>query len=742
MGGDVTAATKKMLLDAVRNRATAHLDASLEDDKEENPFLNGVSAILAALTSRQIEVRVYNRAKFHAKAYITHAKIDVIGAQALVGSSNFTRPGLTQNVELNIQVQSGRDVEQLQKWFDSHWREAEDVTQDVIQVVERHVAQFSPFDVYVRALSELFAGHELTAGEWERSQSVLFPRLDRYQQEGYWALMKIAKQFGGAFLCDGVGLGKTFIGMMLIERLIQHDKKRVVLLAPKTARESVWEPHLRQWIPDVGGTGGGADFSNLAVFSHTDLSRGGDFPDRFRRVAEQADVVIIDEAHHFRNRGRRAPAGSGRPDSRYFELFDLLRPTNGPKTVFLLTATPINNSLNDFRHLLELFTREDDAYFSRTLGINSVRGHFNELTKSLEVASLTHEGSSPDSVDVGVEASDVLSRDTAFQHVVVQRSRRYARESQERQGSGTTVFPDRDPPVVAEYSIRKTYGQLLDMVEMAFAREKPLFSLPIYYPLAYYTGPDTKIDALEENRQRQVVGLIRTQFLKRFESSVQAFELSCDQLLRRLLAFLEANCTTEHERKLLERWKAQHAEILGHAAKQMDLTWGHPSDDDEDEDDDVVSPEMVAAIEPLNRDDYRVGEIIDETFLDLGQIIEFLQETRRFQPSHDDKLAALTKLLTTKELASSKVLIFSEFADTARYLQRELAKSDVKGVEELDSLSKVNRADVIRRFAPYYNGSSSKELADQNRPEIRVLVSTDVLSEGLNLQDSDADDEL
>jgi hypothetical protein len=113
--------------------------------------------------------------------------------------------------------------------------------------------------------------------------------------------MKIAAQHGGALLCDGVGLGKTFVGLMLIERLVLHEGKRVVLFAPKAAREGVWEPHVREFLPHIGS----ADFSNLTVFSHTDLGRGGDFPERFQRVAELADVVIIDEAHHFRNPGKR-----------------------------------------------------------------------------------------------------------------------------------------------------------------------------------------------------------------------------------------------------------------------------------------------------------------------------------------------------------------------------------------------------------------------------------------------------
>ena len=159
----------------------------------------------------------------------------------------------------------------------------------------------------------------------------MFPYVDRYQKEAYWALMKIARQHGGAFLCDGVGLGKTFVGLMLIERLILHDGKRVVLFAPKAAKEGVWEPHLRRWLPHIGGVGGGADFSNPAVFSHTDLGRKGDFPGRFQRIAELADVVVIDEAHHFRNPGRGGDPDRGiepwRPTA------GLLRRTGGRRHV-------------------------------------------------------------------------------------------------------------------------------------------------------------------------------------------------------------------------------------------------------------------------------------------------------------------------------------------------------------------------------------------------------------------------
>jgi hypothetical protein len=509
MGADTTHRTRRATLQAVRSRAVDELDRSIEDDKGANPFLHGVPAILDALRSRQIECRVYDRDKFHAKAYITHANLEVVGSQALVGSSNFTRPGLTKNVELNVQIQSAREVAQLQEWFEAHWAEATDVTDAIIETISRHIHLYSPFDVYAKALQEFFRGHELTATEWDETRSRMFPRLDRYQQEAYWALMKIARQHGGAFLCDGVGLGKTFVGLMLIERLVLHEGKRVVLFAPKAAKEGVWEPHLREWLRHIGGVGG--DFSNLVVFSHTDLNRGGDFPERFERIAELADAVVIDEAHHFRNPGRQGRGDEVAP-SRYNRLYQLLDNAERPKTLFLLTATPINNRLSDFRHMAELFTRRDEAYFARTLGVNNLRWHFSRLEKAV---SDIVGGEAVDVSEHLAEAHQILATDEIFKKLVVQRSRAYAKESQIRERGRVVAFPERRPPRVAEYSIRKTYGRLLDMFERAFQKTKPLFTLPMYYPLAWYKGDDASIDPREENRQRQVVGLIRTQFLKR-----------------------------------------------------------------------------------------------------------------------------------------------------------------------------------------------------------------------------------
>jgi len=250
MGDEVSKRTRAAFengLQKIRDR----LDESIENEKQKNDFLTGVPAIVEAIRSGKIQCKVYRKEKFHAKAYITHAKVDVVGSSALVGSSNFTIPGLTENIELNVQI-TGQPVSVIQEWYERHWQEAEDVTPDILKVFERHVREYTPFEVYAKALQEFFRGHEMTITEWEQTQSKMYPVLDHYQKEGYHSLMKIAAQHGGAFLCDGVGLGKTFVGLMVIERLVR-DRKKVARIVPKAARADVWECDLRRYLPHLSG---------------------------------------------------------------------------------------------------------------------------------------------------------------------------------------------------------------------------------------------------------------------------------------------------------------------------------------------------------------------------------------------------------------------------------------------------------------------------------------------------------
>ncbi|NLH79074.1 MAG: helicase [Acidobacteria bacterium] len=721
MGDEVSKRTRaafQTAMSALPTRIARILDVSLELEKEKNDFLTGVPAIVEALKTGKIECRVYRKDKFHAKAYITHSRLEVVGSSALVGSSNFTFPGLAENVELNVQI-TGRPVSALQEWYEQYWDQAEDITPEILQTVERHTRDYTPFEVYAKSLQQFVEGHMLTAGEWELTQSRMFPYLDHYQKEGYQALMRIAENYRGAFLCDGVGLGKTFIGLMAIERYTQFERKNVALFVPLAARGPVWEQKLKHFLPDLAG-----DFGRLLIYNHSDLLRGNVWPEKLRRVRDRADVIVIDEAHHFRNLGLKEK-------SRYWQMNEIC----AGKTVIFLTATPINNSLLDLQHMIELFTQRQSDYFSAApLGVHSLIGHFRKMEAALE-QSVRGEGAETGvTTEVNeVEAERFLHDDALFRALVVQRSRAYVKASQKQHGGSRAIFPTRADPAVVNYDLRATYGELLDRFEEAFSKQKPLFSLAIYYPLAYYIGTDPSITPMDENRQKAVISLIRIMFLKRFESSAKAFEASCVSLLMKLLAFVTKHSQTPAEVHRLERWKAQKSRTLKWVAEQVHDFEGSEQDADED----LISPEMLEDVQELSRDEYKIDEILDETILDMDQLVVFINELAKFKSSNDDKLRSLLKLLKENELLSKhKVLIFSEFMATTKYLQTELVKAGIDGIDEVDSSVTRNRGDIISQFSPYYNESTPAELAEMGLPETRVLISTDVLSEGLNLQDA------
>ena len=688
------------------------LDQSIEKEKEKNDFLEGVPAIVRALEQQKIKCKFYKKKKFHAKAYITHSKFDVVGSSALVGSSNFTYPGLTENLELNIQVR--REVELLQQWFEKHWNDAEDITYEIIKTVERHTKEYTPFEIYMKSLYEFFKGHEMTESEWERSESKIYQILDQYQKEGYHALIKIASRYNGAFLCDGVGLGKTFVGLMLIERLVIRENKRVVLLVPYGARKPVWEAKIRKYIPEIL-----SGFIPFRIINHTDLTRSAskdvDWPELMENIKTQAEVIIIDEAHHFRNLHT----------DRYKKLFDIAE----NKQMYLLTATPINNSLLDLLHQMELFTRKRKDHFGEApLGIHNLRGHFLGLHKQLEKRLSIDPDLKGVSVDEN-EARGVLSMDDLFNAVVVQRSRSYVKKSQDMPGENEVLFPQRKSPIVIDYSLEKTYGKLLDILTTAFNRESPLLTLAIYYPLAYYIGPDDTIDPMKEGRQKQIVGLIRTLLLKRFESSRRAFQQSCEDLLMKLFTFV-----MKYNEKLAKRWEAVNKPIFDRVKKHLKER-GKILEGDWDED--YFPQEMLEEVDDLDKKEYNIPGIISETITDMTQLIKFLRELIKIQENKDDKIEQLINTLRNNELLKdNKVIIFTEYLATAQYLYEELESKGFTQLFEIDGSTKENRGNIITRFSPYYNDSNSLKLKENNEKEIKILISTDVLSEGLNLQDA------
>ena len=346
---------------------------------------------------------------------------------------------------------------------------------------------------------------------------------------------------------------------------------------------------------------------------------------------------MIDEAHHFRNPG---VAGTGEKDpSRYRKLRQYInQPGSRPKQVFYLTATPINNSVHDFRHILGLVTGENQAYFTeggRNLGIHNLQSHFNQLEKKFQQQAA-------DGL-LETEFSEVLSQTgegrEIFGELVVQRSRGYVRASEKLASSSKVLFPDREAPRVAAYQLKITYGRLLEAVATAFDREKPLFALAIYNPLSYLVTPPDKED-LETGRQKQVVALIRTLFLKRFESSAKAFESSCIRLLHKLLVWAEVHAKRAHDKARLDRWKTKHAkllELLGHSDAVQRSLWP-----DDEEDDEFITEADRDAVEELDPTIHRIDDMCDDT---LEQIAEFVILVGDVRPERDSKLTALIKLL-------------------------------------------------------------------------------------------------
>ena len=721
----------RLLIGGETSRTTADaiaaaLDTSIVVERQTgDAFLTGVEAVVDGIRTGKIEIRVYKPKKFHAKAYITHGKLKVVGSAALVGSSNFTRPGLTQNVELNVKFQ-GPEVTDLQEWYEQHWGDATPVNPELLAVLEHNVREFTPFEVYAKALHALTSNVAPTDKSWEESESAIYPLLAPYQQEAFHSLVEMSRRWGGGFLTDGVGLGKTFVGLMLTEYYAVRHRKNVLIMATKTGQDAVWNPEIKEKLPELYG----GQFSNVIVKAHTDLTTKAG-TEEIEHLAKRADVVIIDEAHNFRNHGT-TPTDENPWGSRWWRMEKICQ----GKTVFNLTATPINNSLFDLVHQAELFTGVDaDSHFA-SIGINSLRKYFVALEKPFKAAV-------PDAAAI----ADLMARDKLFQSIIHQSSRKYAVESSKVAGGSEVVFPDTQVPRVVPYDFGTLYSPLFTELQNAFSRSTPLFVLPMYYPLAFSTKKD--VDTKAENRQKQVVALIRTIFLKRFESSLSAFAGSCLDLSAKVLHWLDINTKVDPNQEIrLADWRIANEPTLeaihDRYRATLEEVW-HEED---------LTEEALSELDyNLVGGDYKLQDMIDAAFEDLDQLNRFM-DLILGGAGVDDKYLRLRDLLIgrpkakakkgeevldpdvfTPEFRTEQVIVFTEFADTARYLEESLQKDGLADVDRIDGSRTAgsSRYEMIKRFAPFYNKVSA---ADRKKlTPLRVLVSTDVLSEGVNLQD-------
>ena len=376
-----------------------------------------------------------------------------------------------------------------------------------------------------------------------------------------------------------------------------------------------------------------------------------------------------------------------------------------------------------------------EGTISLTSAYTISRRHFRDIERQIEREDTE--------ITEQVEEDDLLRQDPVLKQILIQRSRKYIKDAE--MASGTHIlFPERTIHPTVDYSLRRVYRTLYDELRAAFDRHNPFLNLAIYNTVRYHKHPERHI----ENRQKQIIGLIRTLVLKRLESSWRAFEVTVENLLLKMAEWLK-----KHASERFAMWEGTNRRWWGvvqeHIQERLQEEEDAPAPlpplirgaggfvpNPSEEEDDLASIETEDAFMP---DDHDVDRLFDDVVDDMNFLTGLLSRIYRLfyadqlasEPAtqKDDKLQRLLKLL--KAHTNEKVIIFTEFCDTARYLYKQLQHAGFRDIEQIDSRRKVNREEIIERFSPCYNGKSPEDVVP-----VQTLITTDVLAEGLNLQDA------
>ncbi len=692
-----TRAARKRLNEALNKHEHAILDdwQLLGFSEETNA---SAKRLVGWLRSGKVEVRRLNDRFLHGKAFI-------IGTQThglLAGSSNFTRAGLTTNLELNIGNYTPHTVTQVQEWFEELWEAAE--SYDLAARFEKRYEPHPPYLIYLRMLWELY-GDELKKEAEEDFDGVPRIHLTSFQTDGVWRAKRFLAQHNGVLIADEVGLGKTYLAGELIREAALERRQRVLVVAPATLRDGPWKAFR--------------SYSNLPfeLASFDDLAADERLnPRRARTKLEVRDVneyamVVVDEAHNLRN-----------PSTQRAEALRRLLAKAPPKQLVLVTATPVNNSLWDLYHLLGYFLR-NDAVFAAS-GIRSLRDHFMRAMQ-LSVDELSPE-----------HLFDVLDA------TAVRRTRSFVK----RYYPGASIKVDGEEQTITFPTprVRKVSYDLDDVLPGFFGRlaaaldpENP--DDPGALTLARYMPSRYRLDAEVESYELQLAGLMRSWLLKRFESSPYAFACTCRRMAKSYDAFLS----------LLE----QHDRVATGEALADWLT----TDSDDEEAVDQYMDAKVSLSEPA--DLYDAATLAADAARDRDMLLAFADEASSVERTDDPNLAALIEELADIAAEAEregigdsdvrnkrKVLIFSYYADTVEWIYDHLlaaSGSDPRlscyegRIAWLSGSSGGSNGDgalggkksILYGFAPRTTGAPS---GCDDRYDI--VVTTDVLSEGVNLQ--------
>ena len=715
----------------------------LEDVPFDEKTLRSVEDLIAFLHKESVLVRRHSKGFLHAKCWIFYS--DRPGQQmlfdrfrpvvAIVGSSNFTRPGLTSNRELNIthkllldpseahdkdaQVAVGwlteerpsdrikdinrqliksevgaRAIIDLENWYEGRWQDSEDFKQALIDLLDASKfgkKEYSPFQVYMKALFEYFK-EDLASVEPESTRSAV--DLAEFQEDAVKKARKILARYDGVMVADSVGLGKTWIGKKLLEDFAYHLRQKALVICPASLRE-MWQKELQE----------------ASIAAQIVSQEGLGQEDFDPRPHEDADIVLIDESHNFRNKNAQ----------RYGNVERLLGGIGGRgkqgarKKIILLTATPINNDLLDLYNQISLITMGNRGYFS-SCGIGDLHKYFLQARRDFR------------NENRGQAIFNLL------EEVVIRRTRPFIRKAYpEATISGKRIaFPERKLKTV-NYDLEATYTTIYGDVVKGIER---LSLAP--YNLESYKKADVKIDEFEEGREQALVGIFKSRYLKRFESSIDAFRIS----VRRALSFLKTFESFLLDGKLMRSTDFHKA--LRYVQREEEEDDATPKSVADKMDGNEEAAQILEAMEQVDPGSYDLRKLHDALESDKEIFESIWFQIKDIRPEHDAKLQKLKELLKG-ELRGKKVLIFSYFKDTARYVYRNIGHPDVPQAQEfrkelggvnirrMDSdASPKDRIRLVQGFAPKAN--DRKDLVGTEK-EIDILVSTDVLSEGQNLQD-------
>lgn len=714
-----------------------------------------VAKLCADWIERKVDIKTIKQSNLlHGKMYhIATAGVE----EAILGSSNFTVRGLglskdSNNVELNLIVDSNRDRHELKQWFDELWANetlVKDVKQDVLNYLKQLYENNTPEFIYYKTLFHIFEKFLSDAGKTDidLSKTSLFETgiwktLFEFQKDGAKGAINKILSHNGCIIADSVGLGKTYEALAVI-KYFELKNERVLVLCPKKLREN-WtvfkaNSFLNPFLEDR---------FRYDVVSHTDLSRETGYSGDINLATlnwGNYDLIVIDESHNFRNNtvGRKDDLGNIVRKSRYQRLMgDIIN--SGVRTkVLLLSATPVNNDLKDLRNQIYFITENRDDAFSESIGVASLRETLAAAQKTFTTwaKKQTYER----------KTGELLEKlNTGFfrllDELTIARSRKHILKYYEATIAQLGGFPKREQPISVYPEIHLkgrflSYDKLNDEIDA--------YTLSLYNPSRYvlehhkaeYENRGTS-NITQAMRENHLIGMMKVNFLKRLESSVKSFEITIERTISKI---------EDLEKKIdsfqaLQRQKGELDEI--------EIEIDDPGHDEELEDASQVGKNLKFHLSHLQLDG-------DDGWLkalknDKDQLLTLYNAAKGVTPETDAKLAELKKLIAAKISKPSinklgepnrKVLVFTAFADTATYLYHTLLTWASKelgihmalvcgGGDTRTTFGERSYDQILTNFSPRAKNRAKIPSMPQTE-EIELLIATDCISEGQNLQDCD-----